>query len=140
MEVAPPAGELRAHQYIGGVDTYNWDASLDLYGGGGLVTSMADLGGFWRRLFERGVFENGETLDTMMTSPLPAEESSYRMGMGVGDYDGLVGYAHSGFWGTQAVYIPELDLVVAAAVTERAQHLEAVRLVTEAVAVVRAGR
>ena len=31
----------------------------------------ADLGGFWRRLFERGVFENGETLDTMMTSPCP---------------------------------------------------------------------
>ncbi len=141
VEVAPPAGELRAHQYIGGVDTYNWDASLDLYGGGGLVTSMADLGRFWRRLFERDVFENSETLDTMMTSPLPAEESTYRMGMFVEDYDGLVGYAHGGFWGTQVVYIPELDLVVAAAVTERGDDaLEAVRLVTEAVAVVRAAR
>ena len=52
----------------------------------------------------------------------------------------LLLFAHSGFWGTQAVYIPELDLVVAAAVTEQARGGEALRLVTEAVAVVRAGR
>ena len=121
MEPVPAAAGPRAHQYIGGIDSNDWDPSLDSYGGGGLVTSSRDLAAFWYALFQGQVFDRPATLDTMLTSPIPLEETPYRLGIFVRDIHGMEGYEHSGFWGTRAVYVPELDLVVAGAVTEQSQ-------------------
>lgn len=138
MEPVPTGGTPRAHQYIGGVDTYAWDASLDSYGGGGLVTSSRDLARFWYALFHGGVFEQENTLDTMLTTPLPQDQTPYRLGVFVRDFDGMLGYEHSGFWGTRAVYVPELDLVVAGAVTEQARGATVFSMTNRAVGLIAA--
>ena len=139
MEPVPSSGVQRAHQYLGGADTYSWDASLDSYGGGGLITSSRDLARFWYALFGGQVFERQATLDTMLTTPLPEGETPYRMGIFVRDLDGLLAYEHSGFWGTRAIYVPELDLVVAGAVTEQSRGAAVFGMTERAVALV-AGR
>ena len=136
MEPVPTAAGPRAHQYIGGVDSNDWDPSLDSYGGGGLVTSSRDLATFWYALFQGQVFDRSATLDTMLTSPIPLEETPYRLGVFVRDIDGMEGYEHSGFWGTRAVYVPELDLVVAGAVTEQSQGAAVFAMTDQAVALI----
>ncbi|HSM05485.1 MAG TPA: serine hydrolase domain-containing protein [Longimicrobiales bacterium] len=140
MEAAPATAGARAHQYIGGVDANAWDASLDSYGGGGLVTSSRDLAAFWYALFRGRVFEAAATLDTMLTTPLPAADTPYRLGVFVRDLDGLVAYEHSGFWGTRAVYVPQLDLVVAGAVTEQSSGREVFVMTERAVALIAGAR
>lgn len=119
-----PEGILgRAHQYFGELDTFAFDPSFDLWGGGGIVATIGDLAAFTRGLFENRVFDEPATLNTMLTTLeglRPAEGASerslepgaYRMGLWVVEVDGLVGYRHSGFWGTSATYFPDLDLVI----------------------------
>ncbi len=128
------AGE-RARQYIGTNDTYDWDASLDLYGGGGLLASVGDMSKFMRALFTNQVFAKESTLDTMLTTTIDTEKTAYRMGVAVRDYDGVKTYQHSGFWGTIALYAPELDLTVAAAVTQQEQGRAAFKLAKEVVGI-----
>jgi len=76
------------------------------------------------------VFANAATLDTMLTTvagarPGPGEPSLvntpgvYRMGIFVTGVDGVSLYRHTGYWGTVAGYSPELDLALAAVVTQR---------------------
>ena len=136
MEPVPHSAGARAHQYIGGIDSNPWDASLDSYGGGGLVTSSRDLAMFWRALFDGRVFEQEATVDTMLTTPLPGDETPYRMGIFVRDLNGRLAYEHSGFWGTRAVYVPALDLVVAGAVTEQSMGRRAFEMTDRAVELV----
>ena len=65
----PPAGASdRAHQYMGERDTCDWDPSLDLYGGGGLVSTADDMAMFMRALFTGGVYRDAATADTMLTT------------------------------------------------------------------------
>lgn len=138
MEPPPPSAGPRAHQYIGGVDSNGWDPSLDSYGGGGLVTSSKDLARFWYALFNGDVFESDATLDTMLTTPLPSDESPYRLGVFVRDINGMTAYEHSGFWGTRAIHVPALDLVVAGAVTEQSQGPAVFAMTERAVALIAA--
>ena len=138
-EPVPPAAGPRAHQYIGGGAPNAWDPSLDSYGGGGLVTSARDLAAFWAALFHDRVFESDATLDTMLTTPLAEDESPYRLGVFTRELDGRVVYEHSGFWGTRAVYVPDLDLVVAGAVTEQSRGRAAFTLTDRAVQIVADG-
>lgn len=127
----PPAGAAdRAHQYMGELDTYDWDPSLDLYGGGGLVSTADDLATFLRALFTGGVFARPATADTMRTtvagaapgpdlSGMPMVPGRYRMGIEVREEDGRTLYLHTGFWGTLAAYLPEADVAIAVAVTQQ---------------------
>jgi D-alanyl-D-alanine carboxypeptidase len=127
----PPAGAGdRAHQYLGERDTYAWDPSFDLYGGGGLVSTADDLGTFIRALFVGGVYRDAATADTMLTtvdgakagpdlSGSPMVPGRYRMGVEVRDLGGLTLYMHTGFWGTLAAYFPEQDIALAIAVTQQ---------------------
>jgi D-alanyl-D-alanine carboxypeptidase len=127
----PPAGASdRAHQYMGELDTYDWDPSLDLYGGGGLVSTADDMATFLRALFTGGVFRDAATADTMLTtvegagqgpdlSGMPMVPGRYRMGIEVREDDGRVLYLHTGFWGTLAAYLPSPDVAIAVAVTQQ---------------------
>lgn len=130
LEDPPPGAEDRAHQYMGELDTYSWDPSLDLYGGGGLVSTADDLATFMRALFIGGVYRDAATADTMLTtvsgaragpdlSGSPMVPGRYRMGVEVRDLGGLELYIHTGFWGTLAAYFPNQDVAVAIAVTQQ---------------------
>jgi len=129
----PGTAGPRAHQYYGPYDTTDWHPSLDLYGGGGLLTSAGDLAWFLRRLLAAEVFEQAETLEQMTgRGKLP-----YRLGLMREEMAGHLAWGHTGFWNTFAFHLPTLDLTVAGAVLDhhagRGQEL-ARRLVIEVMA------
>jgi D-alanyl-D-alanine carboxypeptidase len=129
LEPAPVGVPARAHQFIDDVDSFGFDPSFDLFGGGGLVSTVGDMAAFYRALFTGEVFSDPSTVDLMLTTvegtqPRPGADDAahapgtYRMGVWVADIAGFTAYAHSGFWGTAAVFVPELDLAAAATVNQ----------------------
>ena len=125
LEPQPAGVSGRAHQFYGDVDVTGFDPSFDLWGGGGIATTVGDLARFTRALFTGGVYREPETIEVMLTTfdglqPAPgATERSlppeaYRMGIWVLERDGTTMYRHAGFWCTSATYVPDVDLVVTA--------------------------
>lgn len=108
MEEKPEAAGPRAHQYFGDQDVTEWNASCDLYGGGGLLTDTVDLARFMRLLLTEKVLKKEATLLEMTR----AGTEPYRLGlmhMQLGGHDAL---GHQGFWNTFAFHIPSLDLTL----------------------------
>jgi D-alanyl-D-alanine carboxypeptidase len=107
----------RIHQYIDGEDTYNWNCSIDLYGGGGLLSTTQDLALYYQGLFQHKVFKNKTTLDTMLakTSYFSTEKPviDYRKGIYLIKLKEMDTWTHTGYWGTQVVYIPSLNITMA---------------------------
>jgi D-alanyl-D-alanine carboxypeptidase len=138
LEPVPAGTADRAHQYVGTVDTYAWDPSFDLYGGGGLAATMRDMAAFTRALFEGKVYRKKETLDLMLTQPSVPTERSYRHGIYSRVVDGVTGYGHTGFWNTFSFHFPDRDLTVAASLTQQEKAYDAAgALLTGVVARVR---
>jgi len=116
----------RAHQFFQGHDTHGWSATLDHYGGGGLVSTTNDLTTFFSALFGGNVFRDPATLDLMLSAEgLPAG-SEYRLGIFVRDMDGVTVYEHSGFWGTLVFHVPAQGRTIAGAVLHQ-KHYKAMR-------------
>ena len=113
----PETAEDRAHQYLNDMDSYHWHPSFDLYGGGGLVSTLYDMALFTDALFDGQYFEQNETL-LMMQNPedLPAPDQ-YLYGLTVSELAGEKAIGHSGFWGTFSLYFPSLDMTIAGVVT-----------------------
>jgi D-alanyl-D-alanine carboxypeptidase len=144
LEPAPDGVPPRAHQYLGELDTVDFDPSFDLYGGGGLVSTVEDLARFMRALMTGGVFARPETLDLMLA---PVEGTRARSDAGPGELPpgadrmgvwsvgvaGLPSWRHSGFWGTLATYVPDLDLTVALTVNQNGGRAAMERLAAGAV-------
>lgn len=106
----------RIHQYhMDGEDTYFINPTFDLYGGGGLLSSTHDLALFYKYLFEHKVFRNKSTLQRMLTPIHYSEKPAldYRMGIWETEIEGVKAYTHSGFWGTQVIYIPNIQTTIA---------------------------
>jgi D-alanyl-D-alanine carboxypeptidase len=107
----------RIHQYTNGDDTYNWNCSIDLYGGGGLLSTTKDLALYFQGLFQYKVFKNKTTLDTMLakTTYLSNEKPrmDYRKGIYLVKLKEFDTWTHTGYWGTQVVYIPSLNITMA---------------------------
>jgi D-alanyl-D-alanine carboxypeptidase len=144
LEPHPTGVPERAHQFLGDLDTADFDPSYDLYGGGGIVSTVGDLARFYRALFTGGVYADPATADIMLTTvdgarPLPgARPLGYRMGIWVVEVEGFTTYRHTGFFGTLATYVPELDLVVTVATNQNQDGgaltniaLEAIKAVAE---------
>lgn len=144
LEPRPTGVPDRAHQFYGDIDTADFDPSYDLYGGGGLVSTVGDLARFYRALFTGGVYADRSTTATMLTTVDGAEAlpdagpAGYRMGIWVVEVEGFTTYRHTGFFGTLATYVPELDLVVTVATNQNQDDgaltditLEAIKLVAE---------
>ena len=68
MEPRPDTAAPRAHQYLGATDCTDFHPSIDLYGGGGLVTDVTDLARFMRLLL------TGEVLHDVEMDPGKADE------------------------------------------------------------------
>ncbi len=126
LEPTPSTAGPRAHQYLGNDDTFDFDASFDLYGGGGLAASMPDLARFYGALFRGGIYEQATTLAVMQTGIVPVlgGPSAYRMGIVVGEYRGHTFFSHGGFWGTLGAYMPALDLAMGIAATQQESRKE----------------
>jgi len=136
LEPKPEGVPDPAHQFAGEVDFAKFDPSYDLYGGGGIATTMGDLARLTRALFTGGVFADPVTADTMLTTvagarALPGASElppgAYRMGVVVAEVEGFTSYTHAGSFGTLATYVPELDLVITVTVNQylhRGAHKE----------------
>jgi D-alanyl-D-alanine carboxypeptidase len=119
LEPAPRTAGPRAHQYLVdpasglNVDTYPADPSFDLFGGGGLVSSLADLNRFYRALLQGRVI-SGAALQTMLT----LVDTDHTAGMGIFTkvVDGVTCWWHNGVWGSATVYCPDRGLAVSVTV------------------------
>lgn len=129
VEPEPPDLPPLAHPYEGEFDVARFDPSVDLWGGGGLVSTCGDLARFFRALLRGELFRRAETLELMCTrnEGVPLVEASptaevdltndpanaalflYRT-----ELAGEVVWGHGGFWGTTAFTCPRLDLTVVA--------------------------
>jgi len=147
LEEAPPDRPPRAHQYYAGLDLERVDASFDLYGGGGLVSTMADLGRFYRALLRGRVFTRPGTLRTMLAIPATnvddADDARPGDGYGMGIYRltaaGVACWGHDGAWGTFAFHCPALDLTVAASNNQGDVDIDERAFLVRIVQLVRAG-
>jgi D-alanyl-D-alanine carboxypeptidase len=129
-----PVGGARAHQRFEGLDTYDWDPSMDLYGGGGLVAPPVDVAVFFDALLAGDVFKKPETLALMQSSAgLPAA-SEYRLGIFAYNLDGTAAAGHSGFWGTLVAREPRSGRTISGAVTDRSDFPKLKQLVNDYVA------
>jgi len=106
------------HRYVGSLDATKWHNSVDLYGGGGLVSTTRDLSIFLQAVFNNRVFENKNTLDTMLLLDGRYKEGNIpKQRLGFDSYYSkkldVETYLHSGFWGTLFVYIPSFNASIA---------------------------
>lgn len=119
LETKPKNTSSRAHQYYGEIDTYNWDPSFDLYGGGGLVSTAEDMAIFLKALMKGKVFKDEKTLNLMKTVIEVSSESNYGMGLYYLEIDGKKLWGHSGFWNTFSFYEPDDDIVISGSIMQK---------------------
>ncbi|MBE1300681.1 MAG: serine hydrolase [Alteromonadaceae bacterium] len=116
---SPETALPRSRQYLTGGDVSDWHPSVDLHGGGGLVSSLYEMALFTDMLFDNAFFDKAETLNAMTNaSAVPAPEK-YRFGLTVADVAGHTAIGHSGFWGTVSYYFPDFDITIAGVVTDQ---------------------
>lgn len=132
LEQPPSDIEPRARQFFGDIDVTDIDASMDLYGGGGLVTSARDLAALTKDLFEGRVFDKPHTLVEMLRQGEHEGADTYRLGIAVGEVAGTACYSHAGFWGTVVYYAPQLAIAVAGFTTVRSARPELVSIIERA--------
>lgn len=116
LEPAPRTAGPRAHQYFiyppAGldIDFYPADPSYDLYGGGGLVSTVADLNRFFRALVEGRII--GRTSLRTMLSLRPSDYGPAGMGIFATSVGRTTCWWNEGFIGVVALYCPERRLAV----------------------------
>ena len=115
LEPHPLDQSEKVHRYHGKYETTDWDASIDLFGGGGLVSNTADLANFLSALFDNKVFDKPQTIDLMLSIPDHVQSTSvndlskiayYNYGLWTIQVFGNNVHMHTGFWGTTVLYIP----------------------------------
>lgn len=120
MERNDAVAARRAHQKMDGMNIHGWSATMDLYGGGGLVSSARDMARFFQALFAGRVFKKPETLAVMLSADGLPVGSPYRLGLFVRSKAGVDYYEHEGFWGTMVMHVPSTQSTFAGAVLDQA--------------------
>jgi D-alanyl-D-alanine carboxypeptidase len=114
-EPAPTPTPPRARMQMNGEDWESVDCSIDLYGGGGLVSSARDLTTWWRALYQGDVVRPS-TLALMLSPLAPSDESHGDAGLGL--FRRSVArrkwWTHSGYWGSIVLHDPAEDLTLTA--------------------------
>jgi D-alanyl-D-alanine carboxypeptidase len=115
IESAPSPMPPRARVQMNAEDWESVDCSIDLHGGGGLVSSVRDLTTWWRALFHDEIVQPG-TLAQMLSPLAPSEESHGDAGLGVFSRSvaGTRWWTHSGYWGSIVLHDPTENLTVTA--------------------------
>jgi D-alanyl-D-alanine carboxypeptidase len=124
IEPEPPDLPPLSHQYEDGFDVADMDASVDLYGGGGLMSTCRDLARFFRGLLRGEVFRERSSLETMTTTLVglpsaadaaweedPASAGMFLLRRAIG---GRTWWGHGGYWGTTAYTCPDRDVTIVA--------------------------
>jgi D-alanyl-D-alanine carboxypeptidase len=124
IEAEPPDAPVLSHQYEQDLDVSTIDASVDLYGGGGLMSTCRDLARFFRALLSGDVFRDPSSLETMTTTMVgvsltpeagwpedPATQGMYLFRREIG---GETWWGHDGYWGTTAFTCPARDVTIVA--------------------------
>ncbi len=111
VEPVPFSAGPRAVQYIGDQRLNELPASIDLFGGGGLVSSMRDVATFFHDLFNGRVFDDPATIRTMTSLD---ERTGATAGLGL--FHAVLGavdcWYHDGLWGVLALVCPDIDLTI----------------------------
>ena len=140
LEPEPTGAPPRLLQHTDGLDVALIDASADLYGGGGLVSTLPEMARFYRALLQGEVFRKASTLAIMLEpSPQSLASGGDGYGMGLGRWrlaNGVDCFGHAGFWGTEAWHCPATDVTVIGAVTESAASEALSRITRRAVELV----
>ena len=116
LEPAPAGTPARGRQFIGGVNATDFDPSLDLFGGGGLVSTTRDLVKFMRAFGDGSLFRRPSTLTAALLIPRALREpdqylhSRCAMVLPMGD---RYGWGHLGYWGCGMAFDPVSDVSVA---------------------------
>ena len=124
VDPEPAEAAQWSHQYERDVDIVTIDPSVDLWGGGGLVSTCRDLARFFRALLRGEIFDRPETLTTMTTrlDGVPAA-GEMEIDQDPGDHAiylfhtqiaGEAWWGHGGWWGTAAYTCPRLDVTIVA--------------------------
>lgn len=115
-ESPPDPGPRRVHQYLGGVDTHAMDPSCDTWGGGGLVSTAADLATFIDALFDGRLVREAGLLGWMLDCAIPTDLGDLGAWAGRGVFRtpvaGVERFGHEGFWGVWMHHLPALGLTV----------------------------
>lgn len=119
FETLEPARAPQARQQWAGQPTRHWHPSFDLYGGGGLVATPADMARFLKALLAGEPFASPASLEFMRTPGLPDAWNGYGAGLYRPEVDGEKLLGHAGFWNTFAFFAPGDGVIYAGATVEK---------------------
>ena len=127
LEDKPEDVKELAHQYWGEYnwDSYNLDVSWDLYGGGGIACTTADLAKFNYHYFNGDIVKNDSIRNLIFTEikTKETELNPYYLGLSQGNYHGMNAYGHGGFWGTVMMYFPSINSTISVCVLDRDKRI-----------------
>jgi len=118
IEPTPPDLPRVVYRDFQDLDITNFDASIDLYGGGGIVSTTHDVAKFYHAIFNQEIYDKAETLELMLEKPVytgiaERPHYDYRQGLWAFEIYGEKGYIHNGIWGTSAIHIPAYNCSIA---------------------------
>ena len=130
LEDKPIGMKDPVHCYFGREDVIDFDPSLDLYGGGGLISTTGDLVKFVDGIFNGEIFDSEETLNLMLTKPDMNEpvgeqrdnKREYRCGIVGMPLYGKEIFAHSGIWDVYVLHDPTTNTSIATNFTNRHRY------------------
>ena len=138
QELTPRTAPPLAHQYLGPTDATEIDPSFDLFGGGGLVSTTGDLTRFLRALLQGQVFRKGGTLAAALMTVSAQHDAGERLHSNMLTtlpFGRRVCWGHQGFWGSAALYCPDVDVAVALTVNQaETDHPDTLRSLARAIA------
>lgn len=116
LEPAPKGIARQVSSYLETIDATKWDNSVDLYGGGGYVSTTEDLAKFYHHLFNNNIFETPETLQVMLSPNGITNQGrtaeTYKMGLWEIKTPHGSGYMHNGFWGSAVIHFPDYNATI----------------------------
>lgn len=132
LERQPNRPKVRARQFTGEHESTHIDASMDAFGGGGLVMTTLELAKFTADLFEDRVYLHPSTLKEMKWQGSHTGAANYRLGLmaeetGIGTL-----YYHLGYWGSVAYYLPEKQIAIAGFTTQKNNRENLIAIIKEA--------
>lgn len=121
-----PADWPVAHAYAGAMDTFGLDPSFDTFGGGGLVSTAADLDSFITSLLGGAVFAEGATLASMMAGTDAAPGSGTRKtrsAAGLSEFSIAERrfWGHLGHWNSFMLHSIEEDISICGSFNQAAE-------------------